>query len=104
MFLNEMHWSEHHQAYLDFGFHTEDIRLERPPINSKTHRPGMPKPEKIRVTKTSPKLQYVPQLGYNSEFKFGCTVSFFLFDSSIPLQFGREKHLLSEVTAFSIFK
>ncbi|TRY78619.1 hypothetical protein TCAL_06619 [Tigriopus californicus] len=70
MFLNEMHWSEKHKAYLDFGFHTEDIRLERPPINSKTHRPGMPKPEKIRVTKTPPKLQYVPQLGYNSLFPF----------------------------------
>ena len=63
--LDDMHWSEEHKAYLDFGLHTEDVKLVRP-----KRRPGQQaQPEMVRaVTGAQPKLQYVPQLGYISEY------------------------------------
>jgi len=57
-----MHWSEEHQAYLDFGLHTNNVRLQRP-------RPKGPgeRPEKVRVVDGEPRKQYVNQFGYISE-------------------------------------
>ena len=63
--LDASHWSEEHKAYLDFGLHTEGVRLRRPPVPNP--RPGMPQPDKVREVYKEPQLQYVNQFGYISK-------------------------------------
>ena len=65
--LDSMHWSDDHNAYLDYGLHTEGVRLQRPPPSKE--RPGQHN-DKIRVVTREPKLQYVNQVGYISLFPF----------------------------------
>ena len=66
--LDAQHWSEQHKAYLDFGLHTEDVRLQTPSPPPGGYRPGTPKPDKVRVALSEPRLQYVNQVGYISEW------------------------------------
>ena len=35
--LDTMHWSVSHQAYMDWGFHTDDVTLARPKYPSNLH-------------------------------------------------------------------
>ena len=65
--LDSMHWSTEHNAYLDYGLHTEGVRLQRPPPSKDHHRQSN---DKIRVVTRDPKLQYVNQVGYISLFPF----------------------------------
>ena len=65
--MDAQHWSEHHKAYLDFGLHTEAVKLQTPSLPPGGIKPGMPKPEKVRVALKEPKLQYVNQVGYISK-------------------------------------
>ena len=66
--LDSMHWSQEHNAYLDYGLHTEGVRLQRPPPPK--GQPMQHNQDKIRVVTIEPKLQYVNQLGYISLFPF----------------------------------
>ena len=66
--LDSMHWSQEHNAYLDYGLHTEGVRLQRPPPPK--GQPMQHNQDKIRVVTTEPKLQYVNQFGYISLFPF----------------------------------
>ena len=67
--LDSMHWSEEHNAYLDFGLHTEGVRLQRPPPPPRD-QPNQQNREKIRVVTIEPRLQHVNQVGYISLFPF----------------------------------
>ena len=58
--LDAAHWSTEHEAFLDFGLHTEQVKLERP----RRRHPNDPKPDKERVVLKEPKLQFVNQQGY----------------------------------------
>ena len=67
--LDSMHWSEEHNAYLDYGLHTEGVRLQRPPPPPRDQpHSNTQNRDKIRVVTVEPKLQYVNQLGYVSLF------------------------------------
>ncbi len=62
--LEATHWSEEHGAFLDWGLHTERVRLERP----RPQKPGQPPPQdKVRVTVEEPSKRFVNQLGYVSK-------------------------------------
>ncbi|KAG1664563.1 Mannosyl-oligosaccharide glucosidase [Nymphon striatum] len=67
--LDSVHWSEEHQRYLDFGLHTEDVKLYRP---QNPPKPGQrpQKLPKIRQVGQKPKLQFVNSFGYVSLFPF----------------------------------
>jgi Glycosyl hydrolase family 63 C-terminal domain len=65
MFQDSVHWSEEHGAYLDYGLHTEDVALERPRPQPH-HQPGQ-RPDKQRVVRTEPHLQFVNEEGYVSK-------------------------------------
>ena len=64
--LDELHWSEQHGAYLDYGLHSDDVTLQRP-------RPAKGLPgqlQKQRVVLEEPKYQFVNQVGYVSKYYF----------------------------------
>ena len=63
--LDELHWSDQHGAYLDYGYHSEDVTLQRPRLN-KPPPPGQPL-QKQRVVHEEPKYQFVNQVGYVSK-------------------------------------
>ena len=65
--LDAMHWSEEHKSYLDYGLHTEGVRLQRPPPPPRD-QPIQQNRDKIRVVTIDPKLQHVNQVGYISLF------------------------------------
>lgn len=65
--LDSMHWSKEHNAYLDYGLHSEGVRLQRPPPSPRD-QPNQQNKEKIRVVTIEPKLQHVNQVGYISLF------------------------------------
>lgn len=73
--LDQLHWSERKQRYSDYGLHTDNVKLERPP-QPKNLQPGQRPPpnqprEKERVVKREPSLQYVDsEFGYVSLFPF----------------------------------
>ncbi len=66
--LEAAHWSEEHGAFLDWGLHSEAVRLERPRPRQ-PHRPGQQQTpqQKERVTLEEPRRQFVNQQGYVSE-------------------------------------
>ena len=64
--LDATHWSSEHGAYLDYGLHTEFVKLERPKRDPRSH-PSAPMPEKVRVVQKEPILQFVNQFGYISK-------------------------------------
>jgi len=67
--LDAMHWSVSHQAYMDWGFHTDDVTLARqkPPPNI---HPSQISTEKTRQVNSDPQLGFVNAHGYISLFPF----------------------------------
>jgi len=67
--LDSMHWSVSHQAYMDWGFHTDDVTLARqkPPPNIHPSQINM---EKTRQVNSDPQLGFVNAHGYISLFPF----------------------------------
>lgn len=68
--LNELHWSEQHLRYADYGLHTDGAKLMRPPAPQHL-QPGQPIPHRDleRVVTKEPKFQLVTShFGYVSLF------------------------------------
>ncbi|XP_006415793.2 alpha-glucosidase 2 isoform X2 [Eutrema salsugineum] len=65
--LNQMHYDHDHGAYLDFGNHTEDVRLIWKEL---TGEDGRVSRELVRETFGKPELRLVPHIGYVSFFPF----------------------------------
>jgi len=67
--LDAMHWSVSHQAYMDWGLHTDDVTLARPKPPPHAH-PSHVTTEKVRQVHSDPQLGFVNALGYISLFPF----------------------------------
>jgi len=67
--LDSMHWSVSHQAYMDWGFHTDDVTLVRPKPPPHVH-PSQVSSEKMRQSNSDPQLGFVNAHGYISLFPF----------------------------------
>ena len=67
--LDQWHWSDTHGAYLDYGFHSEDVVLQRP-RSQNNHGQNQISRQKQRVVHEEPKYQFVNQVGYISLFPF----------------------------------
>ncbi len=85
--LDASHWSQEFGAYLDYGLHTEGVKLERPKPNQPSRmNPNVQKPEKTRIVTQEPHRQFVNQLGYVSKSqkreKSFLFVLYFTFDES----------------------
>ncbi|XP_062864317.1 mannosyl-oligosaccharide glucosidase [Trichomycterus rosablanca] len=70
--LNELHWSEQHRAFCDYGNHTHAVSLQQekvfvPPGQPRHHFPAA---RLVRAVRKAPKLQFVNALGYVSLFPF----------------------------------
>ncbi|KAG2320782.1 hypothetical protein Bca52824_013995 [Brassica carinata] len=65
--LNQMHYDHDLGAYLDFGNHTEDVRLVWKEV---TGEDGRVSRELVRETFGNPELRLVPHIGYVSFFPF----------------------------------
>ncbi|OQV18067.1 Mannosyl-oligosaccharide glucosidase GCS1 [Hypsibius exemplaris] len=67
--LDQLHWSDKHGFYADFGRHTDAVRLERQQAPRQL-KPGQPAPQmpKVRVVDRDPKPGFVNALGYVSLF------------------------------------
>ncbi|KFK44494.1 hypothetical protein AALP_AA1G264500 [Arabis alpina] len=65
--LNQMHYDHDHGAYLDFGNHTEDVRLIWKEVVAED---GHLSRELVRETFGKPELRLVPHIGYVSFFPF----------------------------------
>ncbi|CAH8253646.1 unnamed protein product [Arabidopsis lyrata] len=65
--LNQMHYDQDHGAYLDFGNHTEEVRLIWKEVITKDGRLSR---ELVRETFGKPELRLVPHIGYVSFFPF----------------------------------
>ncbi|VDM31206.1 unnamed protein product [Hydatigera taeniaeformis] len=66
--LDELHWDEANGIYADFGLHTDEVTLARPPV-TQAPRPGQPMPQKERQVLKEPQEQWVSSsLGYVSFF------------------------------------
>jgi len=68
-YLELRHWSQHHQAFLDWGLHTDEVSLQRPKPPPHAH-PHQVSQEKVRVALSDPQLSYVNAYGYISLFPF----------------------------------
>lgn len=68
--LNELHWSETRQQYCDYGLHTSKVKLENPKMPPPKPGQMSMKLEKVRVSITEPKDQFVNSFGYISLFPF----------------------------------
>ncbi|KAF7686967.1 mannosyl-oligosaccharide glucosidase [Silurus meridionalis] len=70
--LNELHWSEQHHAFCDYGNHTAAVSLLQEKIFVPPGQMNQPLPAKrlVRSVRKAPKLQYVNALGYVSLFPF----------------------------------
>jgi len=70
--LDQLHWSVSHQAYMDWGLHTDDVTLQRP--KPPPAKPGQPPPsvshDKVRHANSDPQLSFVNAYGYISLFPF----------------------------------
>lgn len=69
--MNELHWSDKTGRYCDYGLHTRNVKLEKPPMELTPD--GTPKmgssQEMIRVVSMEPKLRLVSDtFGYVSLF------------------------------------
>jgi len=67
--LDSMHWSVSHQAYMDWGFHTDDVTLTRHKPPPHVH-PSQVSSEKTRQVNSDPQLGFVNAHGYISLFPF----------------------------------
>jgi len=67
--LDSMHWSVSHQAYMDWGLHTDDVTLARPKAPPHAH-PSHISTEKVRQVHSDPQLGFVNAFGYISLFPF----------------------------------
>ncbi|CDY15728.1 BnaA07g08990D [Brassica napus] len=81
--LNQMHYDHDLGAYLDFGNHTEDVRLVWKEV---TGEDGRVSRELVRETFGKPELRLVPHIGYVSFFPF-------MFRIIPPTSSILEKHL-----------
>ncbi|CAM1154322.1 MOGS (predicted) [Pycnogonum litorale] len=68
--LDRLHWSEEHQRYLDYGLHTEHVKLVRPESPPTQHGERPQKLPKVRMVSKQPKLQFVNSFGYVGLFPF----------------------------------
>lgn len=70
--LNELHWSEQHHAFCDYGNHTQAVSLEQEKVFVPPGQPRhqFPVARLVRYVRKAPKLQYVNALGYVSLFPF----------------------------------
>lgn len=68
--LDSLHWSEEHQAYADYGLHTDKVKLQK--RKTRPSQAGMPPLSSItiRVYHEEPKLQFINAFGYVSLFPF----------------------------------
>ena len=89
--LNELHWSEQHKRYADYGLHTDSTKLKRPPPPSNL-APGQPTPhrEKERVVSSSPSEQLVTSY-------FGYVSLFPLLTQILDADSSQLGHLLSQI-------
>jgi len=69
--LDHLHWSSELESFADFGLHSDNVVLKRPPPPA-NRKPGQPvvNSEKVRVIKGDPKYQFVNAQGYVSLFPF----------------------------------
>uniref|UniRef100_A0A1B6MNE2 mannosyl-oligosaccharide glucosidase n=1 Tax=Graphocephala atropunctata TaxID=36148 RepID=A0A1B6MNE2_9HEMI len=68
--LDRLHWSYMKNTYSDFGLHTDDVILEKPPPVPQQHGPPIQQPYR-RVVLRDPELQFVDSnFGYVSLFPF----------------------------------
>ncbi|XP_054262025.1 mannosyl-oligosaccharide glucosidase [Macrosteles quadrilineatus] len=66
--LDRMHWSYKRNTYADFGLHTDEVILEKPPPSPRQHGPPISQPYR-RVVIKDPELQFVDSnFGYVSLF------------------------------------
>jgi len=67
-YLELRHWSQSHQAFLDWGLHTDEVSLQRPkpPPGAQRHISQ----EKLRHALSDPQLGFVNSYGYVSLFPF----------------------------------
>ena len=89
--LDAMHWSVSHQAYMDWGLHTDDVTLARPKAPPHAHPSHVPTEKvadsdekalnlifhsQVRQAHSDPQLGFVNALGYISLFPFILQVKF----------------------------
>lgn len=68
--LDRLHWSYKKNTYADFGFHTDKVKLQKPPTPSSHHGPPIQQPYQ-RIVLENPELQFVDSnFGYVSLFPF----------------------------------
>ncbi|XP_046686080.1 mannosyl-oligosaccharide glucosidase-like [Homalodisca vitripennis] len=68
--LDRLHWSYKKNTYSDFGFHTDNVILEKPPPIHQQHGPPTQQPYR-RIVIKDPELQFVDSnFGYVSLFPF----------------------------------
>ncbi|CAL5418758.1 unnamed protein product [Camellia sinensis] len=65
--LNQMHFDDAHGTYLDFGNHTEKVRLSWREVMGNNHYASR---ELVREVLEQPRLRFVPHIGYVSLFPF----------------------------------
>ncbi|CAF1172830.1 unnamed protein product [Adineta ricciae] len=68
--LDQLHWSEQHEMYADYGLHTDHVQLHRVPVGKPTPQQPQQQTHMVRqVTKQSDlTLKYVKHFGYVSLF------------------------------------
>ena len=68
--LNQLHWSEQHGMYADYGLHTDHVQLQRVPMGKATSPQQQPPTHMVRqVTRPADlTLKYVKHFGYVSLF------------------------------------
>jgi mannosyl-oligosaccharide glucosidase len=64
--LNSLHWSG--SQYADYGLHSNNIRLVRPPPKQEMNRPPQQQQQMIRQVDIEPKYDYINSIGYVSLF------------------------------------
>lgn len=68
--LDRLHWSYKKNTYADFGFHTDKVKLQKPPTPPSHHGPPIQQPYQ-RIVLENPELQFVDSnFGYVSLFPF----------------------------------
>ena len=59
--LDDTHWSEEHNSYLDYGLHTDSVVLAKPQFDPNNPHQSR---EKVRKVLMEPRKQFVNQVGY----------------------------------------
>ncbi|CAG0894292.1 unnamed protein product, partial [Darwinula stevensoni] len=63
--LDSLYWSDEYGAFTDYGMHSENVQLQKPPLPYKN-----PNPDRVRVTLEPAKLTHVNFFGYLNLFPF----------------------------------